>query len=229
MYDAIVVGARVAGSPTAMLLARQGYRVLLLDRASFPSDTLSTHYVHQPGVARLKRWELLPQVARSGAPPIRNYTLDVGPFALKGTPPPAGDVEEGYSIRRTVLDQILVEAAAEAGAEVRERFSVQELLTEGERVVGIRGRSAGGPLVTEKARIVIGADGRNSLVARSVGAPTYNVRPTLTFAYYTYWSARRVRASPQRARRAELREHDRVRPAGAAPGGDATALRGPPP
>ena len=48
MYDAIVVGARCAGSPTAMLLARKGYKVLLLDKAGFPSDTLSTHYIHQP-------------------------------------------------------------------------------------------------------------------------------------------------------------------------------------
>jgi 2-polyprenyl-6-methoxyphenol hydroxylase-like FAD-dependent oxidoreductase len=188
MYDAIVVGARCAGSPTAMLLARQGHRVLLVDRASFPSDTLSTHYIHQPGVACLERWGLLPQIARSGCPPIRSYTLDVGPFALEGTPPPIGDVAEAYSPRRSVLDRILVEAAAEAGAEVRQRFSVQELVTDGDRVVGIRGRSAGGALVTERARIVIGADGMNSLVARGVGARIYNERPTLTCAYYTYWS-----------------------------------------
>ena len=56
MYDAIVVGARCAGSPTAMLLARKGYRVLLVDKASFPSDTMSTHYIHQPGISRLNRW-----------------------------------------------------------------------------------------------------------------------------------------------------------------------------
>lgn len=188
MYDAIVVGARCAGSPTAMLLARLGHRVLLVDRASFPSDTLSTHYIHQSGVACLERWGLLPRIAASNCPPIRSYTLDVGPFALKGTPPPIGDVSQAYSPRRTVLDHALVEAAAEAGVEVRQRFSVQELLIEGGRVAGIRGRSAGGAPVTEKARIVIGADGMNSLVARSVGAPSYNVRPTLTCAYYTYWS-----------------------------------------
>jgi flavin-dependent dehydrogenase len=188
MYDVIVVGARVAGSPTAMLLARKGYRVLLVDKASFPSDTLSTHYIHQPGVASLKRWGLLPRVARSNCPPIRNYTLDVGPFALTGSPPPLGDVAEAYSPRRKVLDHVLVDGAAEAGVEVRERFSVQELLTAGGRVVGIRGRSAGGAPVSEKARIVIGADGMNSLVARSVGAPAYNARPILTCAYYTYWS-----------------------------------------
>ena len=188
MYDAIVVGARCAGSPTAMLLARKGLRVLLVDKARFPSDTLSTHYIHQPGVAALKRWGLLPQIERSGCPPIRRYTLDVGPFALKGTPPPFGDVAEAYSPRRFVLDQILVEAAADAGAEVRQGFSVQELVTEGGRVVGIRGRSAAGEPITERARIVIGADGLTSLVARSVQVVAYNVEPALTCAYYTYWS-----------------------------------------
>src|SRR5690242_15938208 len=100
MYDAIVVGARCAGSPTAMLLARQGHRVLLVDRATFPSDTLSTHYIHQTGVASLKRWGLLPQIATAGAPAIRRYMLDTGPFALHGAPPPIDGVADGYSLRR---------------------------------------------------------------------------------------------------------------------------------
>jgi flavin-dependent dehydrogenase len=188
MYDAIVIGARCAGSPTAMLLARKGCRVLLLDRAGFPSDTLSTHYIHQPGVARLKRWGLLDRIASSNCPPVLRQMLDVGPFALVGSPPPADDVTEGYAPRRRILDQILVEAAVAAGAELREHFSVKELVTEGERVIGIRGRGVGGAMVTEKARIVIGADGMRSLVAHSVQAATYQVRPTLTCAYYTYWS-----------------------------------------
>jgi flavin-dependent dehydrogenase len=188
MYDAIVVGARCAGSPTAMLLARRGYRVLLLDRAGFPSDTLSTHYIHQPGVARLKCWGLLDRIVASNCPPVVRQTLDLGPFALAGSPPPADGVAEGYAPRRRVLDQTLVEAAVAAGAELREHFSVKELVTEGERVVGIRGRAVGGAAVTEKARIVIGADGLHSFVVRTVQAATYNVRPTFTCAYYTYWS-----------------------------------------
>lgn len=188
MYDAIVVGARCAGSPTAMLLARKGYRVLLLDRVGFPSDTLSTHYIHQPGVARLARWGLLDKVVASNCPPARQIRLDLGPFALIGSPPPVDGIDAAYAPRRTVLDQILVEAAAAAGAEVRENFSVQELLTDGERVTGIRGHAAGGAMVTEEARIVIGADGLRSLVARSVQAPAYNATPALTCAYYTYWS-----------------------------------------
>ncbi len=188
MYDAIVVGARCAGSPTAMLLARLGYRVLLLDKAGFPSDTLSSHYIHQPGVARLKRWGVLDKVVASNCPPTCQLVFDVGPFTLTGTPPPADGVACGYGPRRRVLDTILVEAAAEAGAEVREHFTVTDLLMDGDRVRGIRGHAAGGTPVTEEARIVIGADGLRSLVARAVQAPTYQERPALTCAYYTYWS-----------------------------------------
>ena len=175
MYDAIVVGARCAGSPTAMLLARKGYRVLLVDRDTFPSDHISTHWIHQPGVAQLDRWGLRERLAATGCPPITAITMDLGPFALRGTPPPAGDVAEAYCPRRTVLDKLLVDAAVEAGAELRERFTVQDLIWDGDRVSGITGRSATSTTVTEQARMVIGADGLHSLVARQVEAPTYNV------------------------------------------------------
>jgi flavin-dependent dehydrogenase len=188
MYDAIVVGARCAGSPTAMLLARMGYRVLLLDKSGFPSDTLSTHYIHQPGVARLKQWGLLDKVVASNCPPACQIVFDVGPLALTGSPTPADGVACGYGPRRQVLDTILVEAAAEAGAEVREHFTMTDLLMDGERVRGLRGHGQGGAQVTEEARIVIGADGLRSLVARAVQAPAYHERPALTCAYYTYWS-----------------------------------------
>ena len=188
MYDAIVVGARCAGSPTAMLLARKGYRALLVDRSAFPSDIMSGHYVHQPGVARLARWGLLDKIRASGCPAITGMTFDVGPFALTGCPPPADGVGAGYGPRRMVLDTILVDAAVAAGAELRERFSVQELIWDGGRVVGIRGRAAAGPTVTERARIVVGADGPRSLVARGVQAPVYDSRPSRTCTYYSYWS-----------------------------------------
>jgi flavin-dependent dehydrogenase len=187
MYDAIIVGARCAGSPTAMLLARKGYRVLLVDRGRFPSDTISTHLVWPPGVARLERWGLADAVGRSGCPPLRNVRFDVGDFALAGRPLPAGDTARWFAPRRTVLDEILVNAAVRAGAELREGFAVHEVTRDGERVDGIRGRTDGA-VVFERARIVIGADGMHSIVAREVCAPAYNVKPPLACWYYTYWS-----------------------------------------
>jgi 2-polyprenyl-6-methoxyphenol hydroxylase-like FAD-dependent oxidoreductase len=188
MYDAIIIGARCAGSPTAMLLARKGYRVLLVDRATFPSDTMSTHYVHQPGIAYLKRWGLLDQVAASNCPPISKITFDLGDFSLTGCPLPADGVVEGYCPRRKVLDKILVDAAVAAGAELRQGFAVQEMVMDGDQVTGIRGRTKGGSTVTEAAHITIGADGMHSIIARIVTAPEYNVIPSLSCNYYTYWS-----------------------------------------
>ena len=188
MYDAIVIGARCAGSPTAMLLTRKGYRVLLVDKSTFPSDTMSTHFIQLPGILQLKRWGLLEKVVTSNCPSFVKWTFDVGPFALTGSPPPAAEVAEVYCPRRTVLDKFLVDAAAEAGAELREAFSVEEVMMDGERVTGIRGRAKGGRTVTEEARIVIGADGLHSIVARTVRAPQYNTKPPLTCTYYTYWS-----------------------------------------
>jgi flavin-dependent dehydrogenase len=187
-YDAIVVGARCAGSPTAMLLARNGYRVLVVDRASFPSDTLSTHFIHAPGVAALHRWGLLDQVIASGCPPVGGYSFDFGPITIAGTPRPSDGIATGYAPRRTVLDKILVDAADHAGAEVREHFTVDEVVIEDGTVVGIRGHGDDGKPVVERARVVIGADGRNSHVAKVVEPEHYNDKPMLQWSYYTYWS-----------------------------------------
>jgi len=186
-YDAIVVGARCAGSPTAMLLARQGYRVLVVDRATFPSDTLSTHILHPPAMEAMQRWGLHDRLVATGCPPIDTYTFNVGPFTLAGAPGTARS-PLAYCPRRTVLDKLLVDAAAEAGAEVREEFTVREILVEGDRVVGIRGRGKDGATVTERAEVVVGADGRNSSVAKAVHPEQYNETPPLVSAYYTYWS-----------------------------------------
>jgi 2-polyprenyl-6-methoxyphenol hydroxylase-like FAD-dependent oxidoreductase len=187
MYDVIVVGARCAGSPTAMLLARRGYRVLVVDKARFPGDTISTHYIHQSGVAALKRWGILDRVVASGCPPITHFTFQIDDVRLVGSPPAFEGVREAYSVRRRILDKILVDAAVEAGAEVREAFTVTEVVREGDRVAGIRGHASDGETETLKARIVIGADGVRSVVARSVDAPHARYVPPLTCVYYGYF------------------------------------------
>ncbi len=186
-YDAIVIGARCAGSPTAMLLARKGRRVLVVDRAKFPSDTISTHLIHPPGVAALARWGLLDRVVATGCPSIDTYAFDFGPVTISGAPG-TDDSPVSYAPRRTVLDKILVDAASEAGAEVREGFTVENLIIENGRVIGVRGRSEGGESVTEHAEVVIGADGLHSLVAEALRPEKYNEKPPLNASYYTYWS-----------------------------------------
>ena len=185
-FDVIVIGARCAGSPTAMLLARKGYKVLVVDRATFPSDTVSTHLLHPPALSALKRWGLLDRVLATGCPPIPQYKFDLGDFSITGTPGPP-DQPVSYGPRRTVLDKILVDAAREAGADVREGLVVDGILSEDGRVTGVRGR-AGGKSFTERAKIVVGADGIHSLLAHSVAAETYNEKPPLLAGYYSYWS-----------------------------------------
>src|SRR5690242_13448195 len=138
-YDIIVVGARCAGAPTAMLLARRGHRVLLLDADRMPSDMpMSTHLVWQSGAAHLNRWGLLDHVAASNCPPIRRCEIDLGPMKLVGEPPGEDGILDAYSPRRTVLDKILVDAAVAAGTELRDSATVTDLLHEGEAVVGVR-------------------------------------------------------------------------------------------
>jgi 2-polyprenyl-6-methoxyphenol hydroxylase-like FAD-dependent oxidoreductase len=186
-FDAIVVGARCAGSPTAMLLARKGYRVLVVDRAAFPSDTVSTHLVHPLGAGALARWGLLDRLTATGCPPIHTYCFDFGPFTISGAPG-TNTAPVAYCPRRTILDKLLVDAAAEAGAEVREDFSVEEVLIENGRAVGIKGRSKHGDSTIERARVIVGADGRRSSVAEAVRPERYDEKPPLLAAYYTYWS-----------------------------------------
>jgi 2-polyprenyl-6-methoxyphenol hydroxylase-like FAD-dependent oxidoreductase len=187
-YDAIVVGARCAGAPTAMLLARLGHRVLLVDRSTFPSDTLSTLLIQPHGIAALDRWGLLSHVQATGCPPIEQSAFDFGPVTITGRPRAVDGHATTIAPRRTVLDKILVDAAAATGAEVREAFTVDEVVFDDDTVVGIRGHADGGPTVVERARVVIGADGHNSRIARAVDASRYRDKPVLENAFYTFWS-----------------------------------------
>jgi 2-polyprenyl-6-methoxyphenol hydroxylase-like FAD-dependent oxidoreductase len=188
MYDVIVVGARCAGSPLAMLLARKGYRVALIDRVTFPSDIPHGHVILYRGVRFLRDWGLLERVERSNCPPMRRHTFDLGDFSLSGFPPTREGVPGEIAPRRYVLDKLLVDAAVGAGSELRDGCAVESLLWEGERVTGIRYQTPTGAIAEAHARIVVGADGRHSRIARAVGARAYRERPSLTCGYYSYWS-----------------------------------------
>jgi flavin-dependent dehydrogenase len=170
-----------------MLLARRGARVLVVDRATFPSDIPHGHFIHRHGPRRLKEWGLLDRVA-AVAPPITKMITDFGDFPLLSEGLEVDGVAWGYGPRRSTLDAILVDAAVEAGAELRQGFNVDEFLFEGDRVVGIKGRDADGATVEEQATITVGADGRNSRLARVVKAPVYNEQPVLLAWYFSYWS-----------------------------------------
>ena len=187
MYDAIVIGARCAGAPTAMLLARQGHRVLLVDRATFPSDTMSTHVIHPQGLAALRRWGLLDDLIATGVTALPTLRLDFGPVVLEGTPPAVDGISEHYAPRRRVLDKLLVDAAVTAGVEVREQTAVKGLRWEDERITGVRLNRGDAREADPRARIVIGADGVRSSVAEQVEARTYHDEGNLTCAYYAYW------------------------------------------
>jgi flavin-dependent dehydrogenase len=186
-YDVVIVGTRVAGAATALLLARRGLRVLAVDRAKFPSDTLSTHQIQLPGGALLRRWGLLDSLP---SPPARTVRFDTGSAVLSGCYPAYDGVDAVYSPRRTTLDAMLVDAARAAGAEVRQGFAVSSLLFgQSGSVAGIRGSAkSGGAAETVEAAVVVGADGKNSLVAKAVGAREYNAHPAVAAACYAYYS-----------------------------------------
>jgi 2-polyprenyl-6-methoxyphenol hydroxylase-like FAD-dependent oxidoreductase len=171
-----------------MLLARRGHRVLLVDRASFPSDTISTHYLQQAAVLRLRAWGLLDRLLATGCPRITDMTVSHRDVIVRGFADPVDGLDFSLAPRRVVLDQILLDGAVGAGVEVRQEVSVRELIHAGGQVVGIRGRGRKGTGLEERATLVVGADGRNSTVASLVGAEFYKVVPAASFIYYTYYS-----------------------------------------
>jgi flavin-dependent dehydrogenase len=188
-YDVIVVGARVAGAATAMLLARHGLRVLLVDRDRCGADTLSTHALMRGSVYLLSQWGLLARIIDAGTPPIRQTRFDYGNDSLTVTIKPSLGVGALYAPRRTVLDPVLVDAATAAGAEVRFGVTVAGLLRDDTgRVVGIHGRERSGAAVVAHAPLTIGADGTRSTVARETGASTLRTGEGASTIIYGYWS-----------------------------------------
>ena len=170
--DVVVVGGRVAGAATALLLARRGVRVRLLERApERGTDTLSTLALMRAGVLQLDRWGLLGQVVAAGTPAVRRTTLHYGDDVRVLEVREKAGVGSLYAPRRTVLDPLLVAAAEEAGAEVRYGARVTGLLRDGRRVAGVTGRDGKGRDFSVRARLVVGADGVASRVAREVAAP----------------------------------------------------------
>jgi flavin-dependent dehydrogenase len=204
MYDAIIVGARCAGSPLAMLLARRGARVLVVDRATFPSNIPHGHFIHRHGPKRLQHWGLLDEIAAASTP-VTSMLTDFGDFPLVAHGLEVDGVAWGYGPRRTALDKILVDAAAGSGAEVRQGFNVEEFVFEDGRLAGIRGRGANGSQIEERATITVGADGRNSRLARATGATKYRQEPPLLCYYFSYWSGVRSEDFELYARPAQRR------------------------
>jgi flavin-dependent dehydrogenase len=188
-HDVVVVGARVAGSATAMLLARLGHDVAVVDQATFPSDTISTHSIARSGVVQLRRWGLLDEVLDSGAPAIRQVTFNAAGESVRRTIKHKAGVDLVVAPRRYVLDTILAAAAQRAGAQVRPGVTVTGLRRDGRgRVTGVYGHDRAGAPVELAARWVVGADGLGSRVARSVGAALSEVRPAGGATQYAYYA-----------------------------------------
>ena len=173
-YDAVIVGARCAGAATALLLARSGAKVLLVDRQAYGSDTISTHALMRCAVVQLNRWGLIPSLAAAGTPAIRSTTFHYSDEAVRVDIKPDHGVDCLFAPRRTVLDPLLVDAAREAGAEVRHGVALLELqFASSGRVIGASLKDASGACVSVRSDIVIGADGRQSTVGQLVNAKAY--------------------------------------------------------
>ena len=188
-YDVVVVGGRVAGASTALLLARAGVRVVLVDRDRYGSDTLSTLALTRGGVVQLARWGVLPDVAAAGTPPIRQvvFCYADGEQVSVAIKPSAG-VEALYAPRRYLLDRLLVDAAAAAGAEVlHETIATALLLTPAGRVAGVRIRSRNGRSADLHAPLTVGADGIRSTVARQVAASVTHTGVNASAFLYRYF------------------------------------------
>jgi 2-polyprenyl-6-methoxyphenol hydroxylase-like FAD-dependent oxidoreductase len=186
--DVIVVGARAAGAATAMLLARSGLRVLVLERSRYGTDTLSTHALMRAGVIQLRRWGLLDAVVAAGTPPVRRTVFRYGAEVLPVTIKPSHGIDALYAPRRTVIDPILVDAAVASGADVRFGSTVTDLVRDAHgTVVGVDARDVGGRPFRTMAPLVVGADGRGSIVAERAGARVTWSGANAGAVVYGYW------------------------------------------
>jgi 2-polyprenyl-6-methoxyphenol hydroxylase-like FAD-dependent oxidoreductase len=186
--DVIVVGARCAGSAVATALAHAGRRVVALDRARFPADTISTHLMWPGGIAELRSLGALERVRALGAPPMPVAFAGGGGIEIQTGYTPVGGIDYAMCVRRIGLDAALVATAREAGAEVREGARVTDLIWDAGRVAGVRYENGTGALRALRAPVVIGADGRRSTVARLVGAQQpYRRKPSGRACFYAYW------------------------------------------
>jgi flavin-dependent dehydrogenase len=171
-----------------MLLARRGYRMLIVDRSKFPSDTMSTLYIHQPGIGLLDRWGVLDEVIRSGAKKLDKVIYGVPRLRIRGHAPKIRGIDGTYAPRRKILDQIIIGTAVKAGAEFRDDTKVTALLNDGNnQVCGVRLRGPDSHEYEERARLVIGADGMRSTVAALAGAEMRRKDPHMTCVYYSLW------------------------------------------
>jgi 2-polyprenyl-6-methoxyphenol hydroxylase-like FAD-dependent oxidoreductase len=195
-FDVIVVGARCAGAPLAALLARLGVRVAVLEQAAFPRDTLSTHLIHAQALAFLDRLGVMEEIRATGAPIIGRFeTRQEDLEYVTPIPQQPDDVGGFVSVRRALLDPILAGAAAEAGGDVRMETKVTGLLREHGRVVGVR-VAVHDSETTLRARLVVGADGRNSTIASLVEARKYNLTPNERFVYWSFFEGAEPGSDP---------------------------------
>ena len=188
-YDAVIVGARVSGATLAALLGDAGCRVLLVDRASFPSPTSSTHFFRgSMALGVFDRLGVLNEIMALGAPPlVREYSYAGGSAEpVSGPPQSPGAIGHNLSVRREPLDHLLVRRAQAArGVTLLERSRFRAVTREGDRVTGASFDTPHGEL-TVRARMVVGADGRHSAVAQAVAAPEVSSERGARGIYYTY-------------------------------------------
>jgi 2-polyprenyl-6-methoxyphenol hydroxylase-like FAD-dependent oxidoreductase len=185
--DAVVVGARCAGAATAMLLARGGARVVLVDKGAYGTDMLSTHALMRGAVLQLDRWGVLPDIVASGTPPIRSTTFCYAESEATVPIEPKYGVTALYAPRRTLLDRLLVDAAFKSGVDIRYGVRVDDVKVDSRgRAIGISAVE-GGRRREIDADIVIGADGLHSTIARQVRAPRIVEGRHATAVLYGYW------------------------------------------